>query len=916
MSSRRKATLVIGRPLLLRPFTSVMTTECTKTPNFEYVCVGHREDTDTIDIEVATWPEQRFVYVFLSKSKFPDPATLAGRLTRDLFDSDGVNPLMAVVRVMPGGAQSVLVGQVAREAATQPFNTLPFKRVNAFEWAGLEPEQLEKEIGVSYAVASPFLLPLEAIEQLEKDCPKGVPTFGLGMGIASRRGDIQTPNHPQWVFPVVDPIYITRNLTQKYSDACDAYWSQTRVYDPDTRKWGGPTLDVFKKGVADALVAMRGESRELAGAASGQPDAFLEKYKTFERDAIAERETAALILLQWLNSDIVKLADTWFRDVDGVPGPNYACYLNAIAEAHARLHESDTGLTYLTGALDASQQNQGNPGPLRVLGEFVLPTEPKTTEHIKNVLKCGNAIVSAWAAFMVAVEAQVSSRTKMVFIRGTAKVQVQELYDAVEMMLVPLNVWFAEGEQNRFVAAYAEVERRVQVSVLVEKKVNFLLVTEVKIPMSPQLEARLAKANIAKDRVNSIFATINLGLSYFALREAFAKEDNTLGRIGSVADIVAAVLASADDATTGAQAVNLSRRLLGAGKLTEAAAKVSSSRLGLAGSVLSLVSASTGAVDKYAAGDWDAAAAQGVQGVGSAISAVGYALLLNSPEGGPFAPWVVVGGSVVSLSGLVWSFWADDTAIEQWVKFCALGQQAGAAATAPEWALCKSGNFSDWDPNTIAGLKLQLLAAKQLQFSFIVQWNNEARSRLAKEVCVRITPGSMRGDAVFHIEFDATWDEPYTPRRPLHTVKGAYCRVSFETKEQKLVAVLRNHSGFIQETQAVVVSSSGKNPTIDITLRPRDAAVVEMGPDGKPLDAPKPETGSATKTEPIIELRDFKCSIRLDVNGDGSIEKRGADATLIVPSNHAGGRRITAELMRESKILPAASSLNKDLVKE
>lgn len=914
MSSHRKARLVIGRPLLLRPFTSVKTTECTKTPKFEYVCVGHHQDTDSIDIEVATWPEQRFVYIFLSKSKVPDPDTLAGRVMRDVLGTDGLNPLIAVVRVKPSGAQSVLAGPLAREAATQPLATLPFKSMNAFEWPGLEPEQLQEE--VSYAVASPFLLPLTAIEELEKACPTGVPPFGLGMGIALRRGDIETSNHPQWVFPVVDPVYITQNLTQKYSDACDAYWSQTRTYDPDTRTWGGPTLDVFRKGVADALVSMRGKSSELDGVASGQPDAFLKEYRTFEEDAIAERETAALILLQWLNSGIVKQADAWFRDVDGVPGPDYACYLGAVAEAHARLHESDTGLTYLTGALDASQQNQGAPGPMRVIEEFVLPTESKTTEHIKNVLKCGNGIVSAWAAFMVAVEAQVSSRTKMVFIRGTATVRVQELYEAVEMMLVPLNVWFSEGEQTRFVAAYAEVERQLRVSILVEKKVNFLLVTEVKIPMSRELEARLAKANIAKDRVNAVFATLNLGLSYFAVREAFAKEDNTLGKIGSVADIVAALLASADDATTGAKVVGLSRRLMGAGKLTEAAAKVSSSRLGLAGSVLSLVSASTGAMDKYAAGDWDAAAAQGVQGVGSALSAAGYAMLLFSPEVGPFAPWLILGGSVVCVSGLVWSFWADDNAVEQWVKFCALGQQAGEAAPAPDWALCESGKFSDWDPNTIAGLQRQLLAAKQLQFSFIAKWNSEAGTRLAKDVCLRITPGSIRGDAVLHIEFDATWDEPYIPRRPLHTVKGGYCRVSFETREQKLVAVLYDHSGFIHETQAVTLGFSGGNPTIDITMRPRDAAVLEMGADGKPLDAPKPEAGSATKTEPLIELRDFKCWIRLDVNGDGSIEKRGADATLIVPSNHKGGRRVEAELMVNRRLLPAASSLNNEAVKD
>lgn len=53
-----------------------------------------------------------------------------------------------------------------------------------------------------------------------------------------------------------------------------------------------------------------------------------------------------------------------------------------------------------------------------------------------------------------------------------------------------------------------------------------------------------------------------------------------------------------------------------------------------------------------------------------------------------------------------------------------------------------------------------------------------------------------------------------------------------------------------------------------------------------------------------------------DVNGDGSIQKCGTDATLIVPSNHNGGRRVEAELMVKRRTLLAASSLNKEVVKE
>lgn len=897
--SHNQANLVIGRPLLLRPFTSVKTEECGKAPKFSYLCVGRHGDVNAIDVDLATWPEERFVYIFLSGSNLPSGETLTTCMIHMAMLAGVANPLLGVVRVAPDGTQAVLQGELARTAASQ--ETLEFQPMSTFEWAGLEPNDTLEDSTGNYAIASPILLPLEAIEALEAGCPTGVPDFGLGMGVAVHGPYGEIPFNPLWVFPVVDPIYITQSLTQKYEDACDAYWSLTRVYDPETRVWGGPSVDVAKKGVADALVSMRTGLGKLDGVASGQPDAFIEEYRRKEAALWTDREAAALTLLQWLETDIVKQADTWPRDVDGVPGPNYACYLDPIALAHARLHESDTGLTYLTAALDASQRNAGKPGPLRVVEEFILPTERKTEEHVKSVLKCGNSIVSSWAAFLVAIEIQVASRTTTVFLRGVETVRVTEFADAIEMALVPLNVWFAEGS-NRFVVNYTEVERKIPVPVVVEKQVSIIIATEVQVPLSSQLQTRLEKANLAKNHANALFATINLGLTFFAMREAFAKQGNSLGKVGSVADFASAILGSADDSITGARVLALARRLQGAANLTDEMAKVSSARLGFAAAIFSAVNAGTSTAEKYAAGDWDAAAAQTVQGVGSVISAAGYWMLWHSPESGTLAPWLVAGGTAVSFAGLLWSFWADDTTVEQWIKFSALGQLPGKDVAAPDWALCPNGTFADWNPNTLTGIALQLQAAKQLQFSFAAQWNDTQPNPNVASAYLRIVPGSLRGDSVLHIEYEATWDTPFNAAQTDHAKRG-YCRVSLGVDGAASWVGMRDFSGYFNEANAVHLDASAAQPTIDVNFELTAKARAAMLGDSA-LDA------TTTRKHPIA-LRDFKCFIRLDVNGDGSIEQCGGDATLIVPSNHAGGRRVQLKLIENGNRQSAsASSLN------
>lgn len=217
--------------------------------------------------------------------------------------------------------------------------------------------------------------------------------------------------------------------------------------------------------------------------------------------------------------------------------------------------------------------------------------------------------------------------------------------------------------------------------------------------------------------------------------------------------------------------------------------------------------------------DWDAAAAQAVQGIGATVSTAGYIIAINSPDSGPLSGWVLAAGTVIALGGLLWSFFADDNALDQFAKFGALGKQAGAAADAPGWALCPSGKFSDWNPDTIEGLTLQLRAAEQLKCSFIAECINMPRSQPTSHDCaLRLTPGSLRPDSRFHIEYEAKWVSSARPAQVTREAKG-YCVLSVSTGGDTTKPKLRDHSGTFQENDVVKAHKVGDADVIDVLFR-------------------------------------------------------------------------------------------------
>ncbi len=153
------------------------------------------------------------------------------------------------------------------------------------------------------------------------------------------------------------------------------------------------------------------------------------------------------------------------------------------------------------------------------------------------------------------------------------------------------------------------------------------------------------------------------------------------------------------------------------------------------------MSASVSTVEEYKRGDWDESGAHFTEGIGALVSGAGATIILISGTTGPFALWTIAAGAALSTIGFLWSVFAADTELDQMLKFCAFGEQAGEAAIKPPgWTQCEN-TFAEWNPKTVDGLLRQLKAFQQIFYSFEASGALPVQpAPLASDGILRITP--------------------------------------------------------------------------------------------------------------------------------------------------------------------------------
>jgi hypothetical protein len=755
MAPPRSAKLQVSRPVLFRPFTSVITEDLsTKTPAFEFVIP--RDANDFIRLDLAKWPTTRFVYIFLGQSAAAAMETFALRLT--VGPNTGPNPLLFVIRVDRQGKQKACTGLEFKNALAQDTQP-PFVDVNKFEFIAIEPEMLLKETPDTYAIAAPVLLPAATIGALEQARPELIPLLGTGMGIGVSGAAVSaTPADPDWVFPVVDPIIIAEHLTKKFYEACDDFLATSQVFERpkprnETEKSARQDGEVLrlKKTIADNLIALKKAAPQLEGTfnsnlEAGFPESFLNEYNATLDRLSRDREIAAFALIAWLETDLFELADSFWERKQGKPNPDYEIYVKAVLEGLLRLVEADRGVAYLMDVRNRVEQGSSPvpSGVLHVSTEFIFRETQSSDEQRVVVQKLAIQVFGAWSAFVAAVLA-----VQQIVITGPNP--QSSLVDDLETFAKRLRAVFRENVL-RVDTADVQVE-------FVAKRGAKAIIAPMRAPELTGVESVLAKANLPTPHVTRLLAVLNVGIAFTALRKELEEKNGPNAKVMAIADLSGAGLGIADQVSQAAFVTRFRDRL--SGKVNMGGSLLGnrvSSTLGLLGAVTSLISASLATADSYDKGDWDQALSHMTEGVGAVLVGVGSTVILVSGATGPFALWTIGIGTAIGAAGFIWSIFAADTEIEQMLKFCAFGTLTSAGSP-PGWSLCKS-NFSEWNKNTPAGLLLQLKAFQQLFFAFSASGTDATPiGPLASDGFLRITPATLRQNCSFLVDYAAEYSQ-------------------------------------------------------------------------------------------------------------------------------------------------------------
>jgi len=897
----RLITVMLAKPLVFVPYTSAVTTSSADAkfdlliPTVD-VKDAHGNPVKTVPKEAGELLNGRFIYVFLAKESAADVAKLVTDQVGEYFapfcmqvltsgnpKSGSTHSLLYVVRPLSASKGERISGSRVLVAAER--NEFPEPHVDGAEsspeMGGAESSpKMDNSGPVSqplrfFAVGSPAPLSAKAIIEMQENPPKPLPAFDP---FALDFPYFDSDGHAKWAFPVLDPLAILDGLTRKQYAACDEYLAYTQ--SPETRKKSTPTstpevtagrINLLLKGVADSTHGLR----KVAGVDGELNVTKLEKFfwdfdETVKR-LRQQREDATFNLIKWLSGDWMTAFERLYRRDDGTfeqPTHSgklitpYKFYLDSTTKALARLAETDTGAAYLSRTAETAKTNGNKPGVLRTINQFVLRDDSPGPDVVGLGRELALGVFGAWSGYFEVMSAQIAAGTK-------SAITVEKTHQTISTLAESVHVMWSRV-QYVFDGEIVEVQTKVPLRVPIKVKQELVTITvnEVRLAILDEAEGKLSKTNLKVDSLQAIFGFLNLGLTYCSFQEALRKGNIDEAKTWSSAfDLAESVVFFGDQMQKVPALAGL--RLSLYGSIPEGATAISR-RLGLLGSVMALGGSTMDAIDNYNSGDFDAAAAEAAQGIGALMTGAGYVTLMTTPASGPLGGFFLVGGTLLSVGGLVWCVFAKDTPYEQLAKFSAFGNDPAGAARADGWALCPSGSFKDWNPNTEAGLKLQLKAAEQLFYSFrAAATDGTGGGKLAADVHINLFLSSVRPNSVLHISYDAVWGRIGEVGKVAKTATGD-CEITWSRGDKHApLPEFSNSTGHFIETDALKLVKDGDANVVELRFRLKE-----------PIQ------------EPPLEISAFTCRMRLDVHGDGTDAKRGADGSLVVPNSAKGVRQL------------------------
>jgi hypothetical protein len=510
------------------------------------------------------------------------------------------------------------------------------------------------------------------------------------------------------------------------------------------------------------------------------------------------------------------------------------------------------------------------PGVIHVLDDFVFRRSESTSEQRAIAIKVSTTLFGAWSGFVAAALA-----VRQRVVKGPNP--TTNLIEDMRFLAQCLNFTFKDGILTVELDTIP-LERPGPAGI--KKTVVDIPVPSFRVgPVAGALE----KVKLPTEYVQRLCSVLNFGLALTSTRSALEEAGDDRAKNMALLDFAGASLGVIDTAAgLPIKKLEAFRGRL-AGKIGMGGALLGNrvaGTLGLLGAVASLANASLATAEEFDRGDWDEAMAHMTEGVGALISGAGATIILVSGATGPFALWTIGIGTAISAAGFLWSLFAADTEIDQMLKFCVFGQQSGQKALKPPgWSLCKV-DFSEWNPNTAAGLLLQLRAFQQIFFSFEAAGADSVEiGPLASDGILRITPASARLSSSFEIDYTAVYSAPGVGSASTRVTRKGKARVLIPTTSGEAPTFVDDGKNY-QTTGAIRGHKDEGRDALDVRFR---LLVPLTSSSGAPL-----------------ELESLTCGVQLRVPGMAAVGD-GKDDVLIVPTTSAGPRRLAVEAVVERK---------------
>lgn len=849
-------------------------------------------DEDDVDLVV-----DAFVYMFQDTASYRKqaPGRTAG-VTSDFI-------LVAVVQVDANGDYFVAVVDDPRVAASQNLspNFLPLggKSLSLPGATGSADQENPKEDtvdGVVFFLVSHTLLPFTTIQKLEQKRPPQLPLVKPfdNEHFAIISTDLTTPPVVNWVAFVVDPIKIAENFTKAYFTRADAFLALTQPYaavegvEEDKaalERQRKARVRCATKTVADTVKGMLVHAAQDSSltskiqAAINQDvlDSFLDDFNDDLKVASEAREASAIDLIMWIRSQLWRDIDESYRG--GVPdadvNADYPRFLKALTDSFARLTESDPGVSYmmeLLSAIDVDGVPDRTIPNVYPLSEFILRGDGAISDAAKQasaVVACGAGFVGAWGGFVNLVHAINMERLRAGGVEGTfgGIRSIADIPSPLDSSLLGRSTFRMAQTLN---AAYGVKVIDILSPTLV---VDFVATSEVGSVVVQRVETldihygivdggtaahegvagKVTHASLAK-----VLSILNVGLATYSLQEGLAKAQTFRDNAFTIIDFSQAVLDAAGNQQAFVafwQRLNGKVDIFGQPLLTS---KVLAGYFGFFGAMFSLASATNKTIKDYEERDFDAALGNGIQGMGALATAVGSMFVINAGFTGPAAGWFLFAGAVLSLGGYIFTAFADDDDLDILLKFSAFGTEAGAAVTAPAWAITPNQTFKDWDPTTEVGLLLQLEAFQNVFFAFLVSGVSGAPDT------IRIFPSGLRKDSKFDLTITARYDSVLPRTVPADDPRrvGIQRGTRIQVDPDKLTMTVTFGAALVAQNNVTRTQVGGRD-VLDIRIEPAN------------------DSDDADDVIANPRLKQLDVNVTLDVYGDGG--------SRFIPSNNKTG---------------------------